>query len=193
MELTTHFFHIISPQNQCQVENKKHKLLKRILEKTVKDNPTIWSRKLDDALWAFRTTYKTPTGTIFVPKIIEAYDGHFVAFSGTLFPVFTARVPVRLLGLLALAMAAVCASTAVVISAISCRMASKVMAGVSDVDICFLGGNSSSGIKKYQGLNSSDGGNIGDRVKIAGGVIGSGDEIEFSEELKELLPDEAGK
>ncbi|GJS94838.1 reverse transcriptase domain-containing protein [Tanacetum coccineum] len=30
---------------------------------TVKDNPAIWSRKLDDALWAFRTTYKTPTGT----------------------------------------------------------------------------------------------------------------------------------
>ncbi|GKB92915.1 hypothetical protein Tco_0965187, partial [Tanacetum coccineum] len=62
--------------------------------------------------------------------------------------------------------------------------------------------NSSSGIKKYQGLNSSDGGNIRDRVKIAGGVIGSGDEIgeitdgiilEFSEELKEMLPNEAGK
>nr|GEV76541.1 protein FAR1-related sequence 5 [Tanacetum cinerariifolium] len=32
-------------------------------EKTVKDNPTIWSRNLDDALWAFRTAYKTPTGT----------------------------------------------------------------------------------------------------------------------------------
>ncbi|GJS62416.1 retrovirus-related pol polyprotein from transposon TNT 1-94 [Tanacetum coccineum] len=37
--------------------------VKRILEKTVKDNPAIWSRKLDDALWAFRTSYKTPTGT----------------------------------------------------------------------------------------------------------------------------------
>ncbi|GKF59309.1 hypothetical protein Tco_0176095, partial [Tanacetum coccineum] len=59
--------------------------------------------------------------------------------------------------------------------------------------IFFLGSNSSSGIKKYQGLNSSDGGNIGDRVKIAGGVIESGDEIEFFEELKDLLPAEAGK
>ncbi|GJX51709.1 reverse transcriptase domain-containing protein [Tanacetum coccineum] len=38
-------------------------VLKRILEKTVKDNPAIWSRKLDDALWAFHMAYKTPTGT----------------------------------------------------------------------------------------------------------------------------------
>ncbi|GJT98785.1 reverse transcriptase domain-containing protein [Tanacetum coccineum] len=28
-----------------------------------RDNPAIWSRKLDNALWAFRTAYKTPTGT----------------------------------------------------------------------------------------------------------------------------------
>ncbi|GKF15147.1 hypothetical protein Tco_0056609, partial [Tanacetum coccineum] len=38
-------------------------------------------------------------------------------------------------------------------------------------------GRSSSGTKKYQGSNSSDDGNTGDGVKIAGGVIGSGDEI----------------
>ncbi|GKD87320.1 reverse transcriptase domain-containing protein, partial [Tanacetum coccineum] len=48
------------PQTSGQVQNA-NRALKRILEKTVKDNPTIWSRKLDDALWAFRTTYKTPT------------------------------------------------------------------------------------------------------------------------------------
>ncbi|GKA96356.1 reverse transcriptase domain-containing protein [Tanacetum coccineum] len=44
------------------IENT-NRALKRILEKTVKDNPDIWSRKLDDAMWAFRTAYKTPTGT----------------------------------------------------------------------------------------------------------------------------------
>ncbi|GJX33761.1 reverse transcriptase domain-containing protein [Tanacetum coccineum] len=48
------------PQTSGQVENT-NKAFKRILEKTVKDNPAIWSRKLDDALWAFRTAYKTPT------------------------------------------------------------------------------------------------------------------------------------
>ncbi|GJR87715.1 reverse transcriptase domain-containing protein [Tanacetum coccineum] len=51
------------PQTSGQVENT-NRALKRILEKTVKDNPAIWSRKLDDSPWAFRTTYKTPTCTI---------------------------------------------------------------------------------------------------------------------------------
>ncbi|GJS45100.1 reverse transcriptase domain-containing protein [Tanacetum coccineum] len=50
------------PQTSGQVENT-NRALKRNLEKTIKDNPAIWSRKLDDALWAFRTAYKTPTGT----------------------------------------------------------------------------------------------------------------------------------
>ncbi|GJX05136.1 reverse transcriptase domain-containing protein [Tanacetum coccineum] len=50
------------PQTSGQVENT-NRALKRILEKTVKDNPAIWLRKLNDALWAFRIAYKTPTGT----------------------------------------------------------------------------------------------------------------------------------
>nr|GFB85265.1 reverse transcriptase domain-containing protein [Tanacetum cinerariifolium] len=36
--------------------------LKRILERTVGENRTSWSDKLDDALWAFCTAYKTPIG-----------------------------------------------------------------------------------------------------------------------------------
>ncbi|GKA46206.1 reverse transcriptase domain-containing protein [Tanacetum coccineum] len=50
------------PQTSGQVENP-NRALKRILEKTVKDNLAIWSRKLDDALWAFCIAYKTPTET----------------------------------------------------------------------------------------------------------------------------------
>nr|GEV24206.1 hypothetical protein [Tanacetum cinerariifolium] len=50
------------PQTSGQVENT-NRALKRIIEKTVKDNLAIWSRKLDDALWDFRNAFKTPTGT----------------------------------------------------------------------------------------------------------------------------------
>ncbi|GKF17305.1 reverse transcriptase domain-containing protein [Tanacetum coccineum] len=36
--------------------------IKRILERSVRYNPKDWSEKLNDALWAFRTAYKTLTG-----------------------------------------------------------------------------------------------------------------------------------
>nr|GEY25919.1 reverse transcriptase domain-containing protein [Tanacetum cinerariifolium] len=36
--------------------------LKRILERTVGENRASWSDKLDDALWAFHTAFKTPIG-----------------------------------------------------------------------------------------------------------------------------------
>nr|GFB30814.1 reverse transcriptase domain-containing protein [Tanacetum cinerariifolium] len=36
--------------------------LKRILERTVGENRALWSDKLEDALWAFRTVYKTSIG-----------------------------------------------------------------------------------------------------------------------------------
>nr|GEY74923.1 reverse transcriptase domain-containing protein [Tanacetum cinerariifolium] len=49
------------PQTSGQVE-VSNQVLKRILERTVGENRTSWSEKLDDALWAFRTAYKTPIG-----------------------------------------------------------------------------------------------------------------------------------
>nr|GFB08884.1 reverse transcriptase domain-containing protein [Tanacetum cinerariifolium] len=49
------------PQTNGQVVVSNHGL-KRILERTVRDNRTSWPDKLDDALWAFRTAYKTPIG-----------------------------------------------------------------------------------------------------------------------------------
>nr|GEU84362.1 DNA-directed DNA polymerase [Tanacetum cinerariifolium] len=49
------------PQTSGQVE-VSNRGLKRILERTVGKNCASWSDKLDDALWAFRTAYKTPIG-----------------------------------------------------------------------------------------------------------------------------------
>nr|GFB99337.1 reverse transcriptase domain-containing protein [Tanacetum cinerariifolium] len=49
------------PQTSGQVEVSNCGL-KRILERTVGKNRATWSDKLDDALWAFRTAFKTPIG-----------------------------------------------------------------------------------------------------------------------------------
>ncbi|GJT04504.1 reverse transcriptase domain-containing protein [Tanacetum coccineum] len=49
------------PQTRGQVE-VSNRGLKRILERTVGENHASWSDKLDDALWAFRTAFKTPIG-----------------------------------------------------------------------------------------------------------------------------------
>ncbi|GJT20152.1 reverse transcriptase domain-containing protein [Tanacetum coccineum] len=47
------------PQTSGQVKVSNHGF-KRILERTIGENHASWSDKLDDALWAFRTAYKTP-------------------------------------------------------------------------------------------------------------------------------------
>ncbi|GKA28540.1 reverse transcriptase domain-containing protein, partial [Tanacetum coccineum] len=47
------------PQTRGQVKVLNHGL-KCILERTVGENRASWSNKLDDALWAFRTAFKTP-------------------------------------------------------------------------------------------------------------------------------------
>nr|GEX01232.1 reverse transcriptase domain-containing protein [Tanacetum cinerariifolium] len=49
----------LQTSGQVEVSNRD---LKRIIERTIGENHASWSDKLDDALWAFRTGYKTPIG-----------------------------------------------------------------------------------------------------------------------------------
>nr|GEV65806.1 reverse transcriptase domain-containing protein [Tanacetum cinerariifolium] len=49
------------PQISRQV-GVSYRGLKRILDRTIRENHASWSEKLEDALWAFRTAYKTPIG-----------------------------------------------------------------------------------------------------------------------------------
>ncbi|CAM8965603.1 unnamed protein product [Rhodiola kirilowii] len=45
---------------QAEISNRE---IKGILEKMVKPTRKDWSQRLNDALWAYRTAYKTPIGT----------------------------------------------------------------------------------------------------------------------------------
>nr|GFA71126.1 hypothetical protein [Tanacetum cinerariifolium] len=59
--VTHHLATPYHPQTSGQVE-VSNRGLKRILERAVGENRASWSDKLNDALWAFHTTYKTPIG-----------------------------------------------------------------------------------------------------------------------------------
>ncbi|GJX09819.1 reverse transcriptase domain-containing protein [Tanacetum coccineum] len=58
------------PQTNGQTE-VTNRVVKRILESSVGYNPKDWFEKLNDALWAFRTTYKTPTGSAAKNRFME--------------------------------------------------------------------------------------------------------------------------
>nr|GEW08640.1 reverse transcriptase domain-containing protein [Tanacetum cinerariifolium] len=59
--VTHHLATTYHPQTSGQLEVSNHGL-KRILERTVGENRASWLDKLDDALWAFRTAFKSPIG-----------------------------------------------------------------------------------------------------------------------------------
>nr|GEZ44773.1 reverse transcriptase domain-containing protein [Tanacetum cinerariifolium] len=60
--VTHRLFTAYHPQTSGQVEIS-NRGLKRILERTIGENRASWSDKLNDALWAFCTAYKTPIGS----------------------------------------------------------------------------------------------------------------------------------
>nr|GEZ08125.1 reverse transcriptase domain-containing protein [Tanacetum cinerariifolium] len=65
------------PQTSGQVE-VSNRGLKRILERTVGENRASWSDKLDGALWAFCTAFKTPIRLkIFSAKLKTRWTGAF--------------------------------------------------------------------------------------------------------------------
>nr|GEW19123.1 reverse transcriptase domain-containing protein [Tanacetum cinerariifolium] len=60
-DVTHHLATAYHPQTSGQVE-VSNRGLKRILERNVGENHASWSDKLDDALWAFHTAFKTSIG-----------------------------------------------------------------------------------------------------------------------------------
>nr|GEV94821.1 hypothetical protein [Tanacetum cinerariifolium] len=75
--VTHHLSTAYDPQTSGQVE-VSNRGLKHILERTVGQNRASWSDKLDDALWAFHTTYKTPIGCTLYKLVYEKACHHLI-------------------------------------------------------------------------------------------------------------------
>ncbi|GJW28453.1 reverse transcriptase domain-containing protein [Tanacetum coccineum] len=71
----THRLSLLTPSNEWRTRVEvTNRGLKRILERTVGENRASWSDKLDDALWAFRTAYKTPIGEVDTDFLSDAHS-----------------------------------------------------------------------------------------------------------------------
>nr|GFB79255.1 reverse transcriptase domain-containing protein [Tanacetum cinerariifolium] len=83
------------PQTSGQVE-VTNRGLKQILERTVGENRALWSDKLEDALWAFQTAFKTSVGCtpyrlkIFLGTLKSCWSGPFTI--SEIYPYGTAKL-----------------------------------------------------------------------------------------------------
>ncbi|XP_013615328.1 PREDICTED: uncharacterized protein LOC106321632, partial [Brassica oleracea var. oleracea] len=62
----------LETSGQVEISNRE---IKSILDKTVGTTRKDWSIKLDNALWAYRTAYKTPLGTTPFNLVLKLFPG----------------------------------------------------------------------------------------------------------------------
>ncbi|XP_038991399.1 uncharacterized protein LOC120114620 [Hibiscus syriacus] len=72
--------HITQTNGKAEVSNRE---IKQILEKVVNPRRKDWSPKLDEALWAYRTIFKTPLG-MSPFKMVLLFNSRLKLFPGKL-------------------------------------------------------------------------------------------------------------